>query len=198
MWTQEGLERIGRLVKRSYLIHYRNNWSQFSRAAGGVYNHTISRMANSPGDPPPRPDTLIQVAPHVEIPFMGSSKDFYSGGPQAFSSTEFIAVATGILEPRVDYEEPEPRLKKAVLAQAEAENLSIEDIADASGIQLERLKRILVLGGWPDAGPKNMVEIIKLGSWLGDLNDLAKVMGITPDEEGVPANNTKNGSQSLG
>lgn len=134
----------------------------------------------------PSSETLEQMAPFIEVPFLGDSRDFVPNGYQAFSPDELLGVARELLSPRVEPEDQASLFTRTILAQAEALDVTIEGISNESGIPMDRLNRILALGGWSSWSPEIYAEIIRLGTWYGDVEKLTRALGAQESKKPAP------------
>ena len=133
-----------------------------------------------------REETIRGVAPFLKIPDL--KLDYWlveneEVNPAAcFTSSELVAVAREIIRPRVTNEDPMPPLSKAILEQAERMEHDLEFIAREIRLPVERIERVIALGGWGVGTHEDvrttLAELASLGTWYGDVKALADAYGI--------------------
>ncbi|MBE7384441.1 MAG: hypothetical protein F6J95_023880 [Leptolyngbya sp. SIO1E4] len=135
-------------------------------------------------------ETIRGVAPFIKIPDLDASywlEERETVNPAAcFTGSEFVAIARGIIAPRVTEDEPRPPLSAAILQQANRMEQTLEDIARECDLPLERIKRVVALGGWGVGTHQDyrqsLIELAEIGGWYGSVADLAEVYGIYSEE----------------
>ena len=187
MWTTDGLKRVSALLRQSCDAYYRGRlgtMGRFSRTDRG----TLAKLENAWNTGlATQEKTVRDIAPFVQIPDLKLNywrvEDEQVNPAACFTGSELVAVGRGIITPRVTDEDPIPPLSKAILEQAERMEHDLEFIAREIRLPVERIERVIALGGWGvgtyDDAKTSFGELASLGTWYGDVRKLADIYGIT-------------------
>ncbi|NER81585.1 MAG: hypothetical protein F6K42_18875 [Leptolyngbya sp. SIO1D8] len=203
IWEIDGLERLSRLMRYTYENYYRsrNDMARLCR----LDRTTLPTLDNAwKTERNVKEETIRSVAPFIKIPDLDGPYWLEEGekvAPSAcFTGSEFVAVARGIIVPRVTQDEPRPALSAAILRQAERVEQSIEDIAKECDLPPERIERMIALGGWGIGTRQDyrqsLIELVEIGGWYGDISELAEIYGIVLEEPENQSQQEKNGAKA--
>ena len=183
-WTLGGLQRIADLIKLTQKLYWDGKRQPMARALGQQDYKNLSNLERlaPTGAYEPQEETFEALSggvwiPDLDLPYRNDDGSINSSA--CFTGGELQAIARGVITPRLSDDEDRPPLSQAILHQMELLEDSHENIAHTSGLPVERVKRVIAIGGWGVGSSEDtdtaFYELLNLGTWYGNWRALAQI-----------------------